>query len=209
MKSFVWKATGILAFALLALGTSATAHASHMNARVVEPTTAIAGQASALEAILTSADTGQPVAGVAVTFFAHGSFGKFSGNMEIGRAVTDSDGVATISYTPRESGAHDIRVDYAPASGGTAEQTTGSIAVDGSPDQLYVQTAGVQVPGLNVWLIIGLLTVVWGTLFFIAIAVIRIARAGVGGVVAAQRPALATAMASSRNLHHGGTGAGR
>jgi hypothetical protein len=209
VKSFVWKATGLLAFVVLALGTAATAHASHLNVRVVEPTPAIAGQASALAAIVTSADTGQAVAGVDVTFFAHGSFGKISGDMEIGRAVTDSDGVATISYTPRESGTHDIRVGYAPVSGGTAEQTTGSIAVEGSPDQLYVQTAGIQVPGLNSWLIIGLLTVVWGILFFVAVAVIRIARAGAGDVVPAQRPSLATAMASSRNLDSGGTRSGR
>ena len=178
MKSFVWKATGILTFAVLALGTAATAHASHFNIRVAEPTPAIAGQASELDATVTSVDTGQAVAGVNVTFFAHASFGKTSGYMEIGRGVTNSQGIATISYVPRESGAHDIRVDYALASGGTTEQTTTSVAVDGSADQLYVQTAGIQVPGLNSWLIIGLLTVVWGILFGVATTVVRIARAG-------------------------------
>jgi hypothetical protein len=166
-------------------------------------------QASALEAIVTSGDTGQAVAGVDVTFFAHGSFGKISGYMEIGRAMTDSDGVATISYTPRESGPHDIRVDYAPVSGATMEQITTSIAVDGSADQLYVQTAGIQVPGLNSWLIIGLLSVVWGILFFVAVAVIRIARAGAADTVPSQRPVLATAMATSQNLDSGGAGSGR
>lgn len=209
MKSFVWKATGLLAFVVLALGTATTAHASHLNVRVAAPTLAIAGQTSALEAVVTSGDTGQAVAGVDVTFFAHGSFGKISGYMEIGRAVTGSDGVATISYTPRESGAHDIRVDYAPVSGATMEQITTSIAVDGSADQLYVQTAGIQVPGLNSWLIIGLLSVVWGILFFVAVAVIRIARAGAGDVVPAQRSSPAPAMASSRNLDSGGVGSGR
>lgn len=209
MKSFVWKATGLLACAVLALGAAATAHASHLNARVAAPTPAIAGQASELDAMVTSADTAQAVSGVAVTFFAHGSFADVSGYMEIGRAVTNSQGVAMISYIPRESGTHDIRVDYALASGATTEQTTTSIEVEGSADQLYVQTAGIQVPGLNSWLIIGLLSVVWGILFFVAVTVIRIARAGAGDVVPAQRPSLATAMASSRTLDRGGAVSGR
>lgn len=207
MKPFVWKTAGVFVLVMLALGSAATAHASHLNARVSAPTPAIAGQASELDAMVTSADTGQAVAGVDVTFFAHGSFADVSGYMEIGRAVTNSDGVATITYTPRESGTHDIRVDYAPAPGETTEQTTTSIAVDGSAGQLYVQTAGVQVPGLNSWLIIGLLSVVWGILFFVAVAVIRIARAG--DVVPLQRRIPATAMAPSRALDGGGAGPGR
>jgi hypothetical protein len=88
------------------------------------------------------------------------------------------------------------------------EQITTSIAVEGSADQLYVQMAGIQVPGLNSWLIIGLLSVVWGILFFVAVAVIRIARAGDGDVVPAQRPSLATAVAASQNLDSGGAGSG-
>ncbi|MBI5285051.1 MAG: hypothetical protein HY874_08170 [Chloroflexi bacterium] len=207
MKSLMWKATGILAFALLALGSTATAHASHLNVRVVEPTPATVGQPSELAAALTSADTGQPVAGVNVTFFAHASFGKVSGYMEIGHAVTDSEGIATIPFVPRESGAHDIRVDYALAGGGTAEEAVASVAVEGSADQMYVQKAGIQVPGLNSWLIIGLLSVVWGILLLVAVTVIRIAHAG--EMTPAPRPALATAMAPSRSLDGGSAGSRR
>jgi len=207
VKSFVWKVTGILAFAMLALGSAATAHASHLNVRVAEPTPATVGQPSELVAELTSADTGQPVAGVNVTFFAHASFGKVSGYMEIGRGVTDSRGIATISFVPRESGTHDIRVDYALGAGGTAEETAASVAVAGSADQMYVQKAGIQVPGLNSWLIIGLLSVVWGILLLVAVTVNRIARAG--ETTSAPRTALATAMAPSRSLDSGGAGGRR
>ncbi len=208
MKPFVWKAAGLLVLVVLALGSAATAHASHVKVEVIEPASAIAGQPSELSAALTSADTGQPVVGLTVTFFAHASFSGVEGYMEIGRAVTNNEGVAAISYAPRESGPHDIRMDYVPSAGGTVEQATAAVSVDGSAGQLYVQKAGIQVPGLNSWLIIGLLSVVWGILFFVAVAVIRIARAGAGDVVPAQRRSPATAMASSRALDGGGAGAG-
>ena len=209
MKPFVWKTAGLLVLVVLALGSAATAHASHVNVEVIEPASAIVGQPSELNAALTSADTGQPIAGLSVTFFAHASFSGVEGYMEIGRAVTNNEGVAAISYVPRESGPHDIRVDYAPSAGGTAEQATAAVSVDGSAGQLYVQKAGIQVPGLNSWLIIGLLSVVWGILFFVAVAVIRIARAGAGDVVPAQQRSPATAMASSRALDGGGAGPAR
>ena len=178
MKPFVWKTGGALAVVVMALGFAATAHASHVNVRIAEPVPASVGQSSKLEATVTSADAGQPVAGMPVTFYAHASFGKVTGYMEIGRAVTDANGVATINFVPRESGSHDIRVEYALPGGGTTEQTTASVAVDGSPGQLYVQTAGIQVPGLNSWLIIGLLSTVWAILFGVGLTVVRIAAAG-------------------------------
>jgi hypothetical protein len=179
MKRLVLIAAGLLTCTVLALGSAATtAHASHLLTRVSEPTTALVGQPSEVDAAVTSADTGAPVAGVSVTFYAHATFGRVDGFMEIGRAVTNSAGVAAISFVPRESGTHDIRVDYTGSAGSAVEQTTAAIAVDGAAPQMYVQKAGIQVPGLNSWLIMGLLTVVWGTLIFIGVTIIRIARAG-------------------------------
>jgi hypothetical protein len=197
VKPFVLKAAGLMALVALAMGAAAPAYASHMHVTVVEPTPAMVGQASELDATLTSADTGQPVAGVSVTFLAHGSFERVDGYMEIGRAVTNSQGVAAISYVPRESGTHDIRVDYASPADATAEQTTASVAVQGSPDQFYVQKAGIQVPGLNSWLIIALLSTVWGILFFVATTVIRIAHAGGGSSLVVGRQSLAAASSGS------------
>jgi hypothetical protein len=208
VNAFVWKAAGLVVLVVLAVGAAAPARASHVQVKVVEPTPAIAGQASELDAALTSADTGQPVAGMAVTFLAHGSFDDVSGYMEIGRAVTNSQGIAAISYAPREAGTHDIRIDYVLSAGGTTEEATASVAVAGAGDQLFVQTAGIQVPGLNSWLIIGLLSVVWGILLFVAITVVRIAHARDGSALVVQRHTLAAAMAPSRTLGRG-AGSGR
>jgi hypothetical protein len=178
MKRLVLIAAGVLTCTVLALGSAATAHASHLLMHVTEPTAALVGQPSELDAAVTSADTGAPVAGVSVTFYAHATFGRVDGFMEIGRAVTNRADVATISFVPRESGTHDIRVDYTGSADTAVEQTTAAVAVDGAAPQMYVQTAGIQVPGLNSWLIMGLLTVVWGTLLFIGVTIVRIARAG-------------------------------
>jgi hypothetical protein len=205
MRLMVWKLAGLAALVVAALGVVGTAHASHLNVRVSEPTAAVAGQPSELDAAVTSADTRQAVAGVPVTFYVHGSFGKVSGFMEIGHGVTNAQGIATVSYVPREGGAHEVRVDYATPAGGTTEQTTGTVAVDGSPNQLYVQTAGVQVPGLNSWLIIVVLTLVWGILFGVGLMVIRIAATRSAGRAVATRP-LAVSEASEAVMRSGTIG---
>jgi hypothetical protein len=160
-----------------AFGWASAAQASHLSVRISESTPAMVGQASVLDATVMSADTGQPVAGVPVTFYSHASFGKTSGFMEIGRAVTDASGVAAISYVPREGGEHEIRVDYAAAGGAATEQTTGTVVVDGSDGQMYVQTAGIHVPGLNAGLIMLVLSIVWAILFGVGLTVVRIAAA--------------------------------
>ena len=196
MKSFIWKATGIVALLAVGIGAAVTANASPLQVNIAEPTPALVGQPSQVDATLVSPDTGKPMAGVNVTFLAHSSFGKVDGFMEIGKAVTDSQGVAAISYVPREVGSQDIKVDYVPAAGAKMEEATGSISVEGAAQQLYVQKAGIQVPGLNSWLIIGLLTIIWGTLFGVGVTVIRIARAGQGEARVARRE-LATAPAGS------------
>jgi hypothetical protein len=179
MKARVWTTTGALLLVVaaigLGLGRVGTAHASHLDVTVAESTPAIVGQASELQATVTSADAGLPAGGVPVTFYAHATFGKASGYVEIGRTVTDANGVATINYVPRESGTHDIRVDYAQTGNTATEQTTTSVAVGGSPSQLYVQKAGVQVPGLSSWLIIVVLSIVWAILFGVGLTLIRIA----------------------------------
>jgi len=120
------------------------------------------------------------MAGVNVTFLAHATFGKMDGFVEVGQAATNSQGIATVSYVPREPGDQAIKVSYVPAPGAKAEEASGTISVAGAPAQLYTPTAGIQVPGLNSWLIVGLLTIVWGTLFGVGVTVIRIARAGQG-----------------------------
>lgn len=195
MKRFAWTIAAIATVAVMALGFAARASAAGLSVRVTEPTPAVLGQPGDLQATLTSTGAGQTVAGVPVTFYVRGTFGKVSGFMEIGRAVTNADGVATVSYVPREGGTHDVRVDYT-AGGGSTQQATASVEVAGAPAQLYVQHAGVQIPGINSSLIIVVLSTVWAILFGVGITLIRIADAG------RRQPALAaqTAEGAGRSV---------
>jgi hypothetical protein len=58
-----------------------------------------AGAATTLTAVLTDAD-GAPVPDVEVTFSADAEFVSTKGQMEVGKAKTNADGVATIDYQP-------------------------------------------------------------------------------------------------------------
>ena len=196
MKTFVITAAAAIALLAVGVGNAMTAHASPLQVSIASATNALVGQPSQIDATLVSPDTGKPMAGVNVTFLAHSSFGKVDGFMEIGRAATNAQGIASISYVPHDAGSHDIKVDYVPTTGATMEEASGSINVGGAAEQLYVQKAGIQVPGLSSWLIVGLLTIIWGTLFGVALTVVRIARAGQGETRVARRE-LATAPAGS------------
>ena len=189
MKSMIL--TAAAAIALLAFGAgAATAHASPLEVSITGATNAVVGQPGEISATVLSPDTGEPVSGVTVTFLAHATFGRIDGFVEVGRTVTNSQGIASISYVPRQPGDQAIKVAYVPAPGAQAEEATGRMTVAGAPSQLYVQTAGIQVPGLNSWLIVGLLTIVWGTLLGVAVTVLRIARAGQREAGVARREAV-------------------
>ena len=196
MKTIVLTAAAALALVVFGVGSARSAHASPLQVSIASATNAVVGQPGEISATLVSPDTGKPMAGVNVTFLAHATFGKVDGFAEVGQAVTNDQGIASISYVPRQPGDEAIKVTYATAPGAKPEEASGTISVAGAPSQLYVQTAGIQVPGLSSWLIVGLLMVVWGTLFGVGVSVIRIARAGQGETRIARRE-MATAPAGS------------
>jgi len=200
MKTIVLTATAAIALLAFGVGSAMTAHASPLKVSIASATNAVVGQPGDISATLMSPDTGKPMSGVNVTFLAHASFGKTDGFMEVGQAVTNSQGVASISYVPRQAGSEDIEVSYVASTGAKAETATGSINVTGAASQLYVQRAGIQVPGLNSWLIVGLLTIVWGTLFGVGVTVIRIARAGQGPTRVERREMAAAPAASATSI---------
>lgn len=122
-------------------------------------------------------NAGQPVPGTAVVFYQHASFAGVSGEIVVGRGVTDGDGVATLTYRPRQAGHHEIRVEYLSPGEGEPELATTTIDVAGAA-QLYRSSPGIEVPGLNVGLLMAVLTTVWSILFGVAVLLISIARAG-------------------------------
>jgi hypothetical protein len=187
-----------VAFIAVALGAAVyalggTASASHVTVEIAMPSQIPLGRSVDVQATLLSADTGSPVPGTVVTFYTEASFGDVSGQVKLGQAITDENGVALLNHQPRSSGIHEIRIEYLPPGQSEPETASTAFSVAGSP-QLHRSTSGIQIPGLNVWFLIALVATVWGILFAVAMRVLAIARAGDDGDVApdvAGRPGFA------------------
>lgn len=177
MKSLIWKsAAGLLVVVVGVLAFGRTTYASHLKISIDETTNAVAGQPAQLRAHLTD-DSGAPVAGATVSFYTTGTFLGATGQEEIASAVTNDQGLAVATYEPRDAGTYNIQVDYSLPKDTTVEHSTSSMTVSGAVGQVYNQTAGVHIPGLNSWLIIVVASIIWSILFGVGITVIRIARA--------------------------------
>lgn len=178
------KSTGIKVMIIaVALGASlvalaGTADASHVAALITVSDDATVGEPMEIQASLRSAHESQPITGAPVTFYMDASFGGVSGAVVIGRTVTDENGVATLTYEPRFASEHEIRAEYLPPGDSEPEVISKSISVTDGGSQLHRSTAGVNIPGLNVWLLIALVSMVWAVLLSVALRVIAIARAG-------------------------------
>jgi hypothetical protein len=168
-----------------------TADASHTKLDVVAPSQLTVGDSVDIQAVLHAAHGGEAVAGATVTFYMDGSFGGIDGEVILGQAVTDENGIAALSYQPRSAGEHQLRVEYLTPGASEPEETTWSHTVTGTTGQLYMSSAGVQIPGLNVWLLIAVVAAVWVILLSVAVRVIAIANAptdaGVGASVSPSR----------------------
>jgi hypothetical protein len=164
-----------LAAAVIAL--AGTAAATHVSAVITVPNEVTVGQPTEVRASLQAADGGAPVAGTPVTFFMDASFGGVSGDVELGRAVTDETGVASLTYEPRVGAEHQIRIEYMLPGEEEPEALTRPVSVIDGGSQLHRSTAGVDIPGLSVWLLIALVSTIWLILLSVALRVIAIARA--------------------------------
>jgi hypothetical protein len=184
MKSIAIKmVVAAVALGAAVLALAGTASASHVKAELTVPDQATVGQPMEVQATLHSADGGSPVADVLVVFSMDASFGGVSGYVELGRAMTDGNGVATLLHEHRIASEHQhqMRIEYLPPGETDTVVLDRSMTLAGGNVQLHRSTAGVNIPGLNVWLLIALVTTVWAILLSVALRVIAISRAGGDG----------------------------
>jgi mono/diheme cytochrome c family protein len=111
------------------------------NLALVVPESAQPGEEITLTATLLDSG-GRPVQAEEVQFFLAVDFFT-SGQMEIGAAPTDKDGVATLKYVPRFSGPTQVLARH-----GSAE-ATGSIALGETDQRFYQPQAGIKLPALG------------------------------------------------------------
>jgi hypothetical protein len=172
---------GFVAVGVLALALTGPVLASHIHVSATVPNDATLGEMIRLPVAL-QAEDGAPLQGTTVVFYLHAVFAGVTGEAEIGRAVTDETGVATLVYRPRLAGHHELRMEYVTPGEGTAEEVSTAFDVSGG-EQLYRSAASVEIPGVNGGLLMAVLATVWSILLWVAFRFIAIARAGGGEVM--------------------------
>ena len=171
----------LLAVALVWLLLVGTAGAQGPDATALElrlPPEGTVGQEMTVSARLTN-ETGVAVAGAEVAFRWAVKFMNVGSDLELGRTVTDEQGTATLSVVHRGEGEmmitarFDGNTQYGPAS------ATGAVPIQPGPPQ-YLEKAGVRIPGINVYLLAGVLGTVWSIYFVVMTLILLIAREGSG-----------------------------
>ncbi len=171
-------AIGVLAVGAIAVAMAGPALASHVAALATVPNEGRVGEVLRIAVDLRASD-GTRLPGTTVTFYLHMSFAGVAGEAEIGRAVTDETGVANLAYRPRLAGRHELRMEYVTPGDGEVEVVSTAFEVTGG-EQLYRSAAGIDVPGVDVGLLMAVLATVWSILFWVALRLVAIARAGGG-----------------------------
>lgn len=188
----------------LLLGDQAEAdHGLRTQLTAAVPTQAALGQSIEARARLTDT-TGKPIAKAVVAFSAQRTFLGTTDLSVLAETTTDTNGDATATVELRVAGTFEIKAVYLGDEHHAPAIAVSPIAVSGDA-QLYVQTAGVRVPGLNEppqsgavvlggpngllrfagglwpalsgWPIALVLLVIWSLYVFVAYLVTRIARA--------------------------------
>ena len=137
--------------------------------------------------------TGGPIAKAIIKFSAPLAFLGSSNDVVLAQATTDASGIADVQFELRTTGPLEVHAVFAGDDRHAPATAAAAVAVQGD-QQLYVQRAGVPVPGLNEappqvsaadsfwpalsgWPIALVLITVWSLYAFVALLVARIARA--------------------------------
>jgi hypothetical protein len=169
-------AIGFFAVGVFTLALTGPALASHIHVSATVPSDVTVGEMVRIPVAL-EAEDGAPLRGTTVVFYLHAVFAGVTGEAEIGRAVTDETGVATLAYRPRLAGHHELRMEYATPGESKAEVVSTAFDVSGG-EQLYRSAASVEIPGVSGGLLMAVLATVWSILFGVALLIVAIARAG-------------------------------
>ena len=130
----------------LLLGGQAAADDRTQIAASVPPQASL-GQTIEATARLTDA-SGAPIRSATITFSERRTFLGTTDRSTLADATTDTSGVASVRFELRTSGTLEINADFAGDANHDAATISVPITVSGDA-QLYVQTAGVRIPGLN------------------------------------------------------------
>ena len=119
------------------------------------------------------------LSGIGVVFLTALRFAGTAGTVELGRAITDEQGIARLELLPRWEGELTITARFAgDARRGPAEGSRKVMVQPGPP--LYFEKGGVPVAGLLMVFLMTLLGTVWSIYLIVVALVWRIAHKGQG-----------------------------
>ena len=144
---------------------------------IAAPVEAGLGTGARLLTTLTD-ESGTAIAGAKVSLFeVIGFMGVEPQEVEVATGMTDAQGTSTLVYTARRTGNRTLTAYF---DGGLDYRPTSidlQLTVPPGP-QVYLVSSPVGIPGVNRFFVSGIILMVWGTMFVVALHVVAIARAG-------------------------------
>jgi hypothetical protein len=101
-------------------------------------------------------NSGAPIAGAIILLLAPADFLSVEGVVELDRATTDGLGIARLRHQARTPNSATLVISFPGNSQYSAVKASTQVAITGTT-QLYQQNAGVRLPGVGVWLLVGAL----------------------------------------------------
>ncbi len=175
-----WKqlsAAALLALAALYAPSVLHAAPAPVVLQLSAPVAVTVGDSTLLQATLTN-EAGEPVASVLVTLYERAAFLDLSAReIVVASAITNGEGRADLRFEARRTGPRSLVARFAGDQEHAAAEARIELAVrEGA--QVYEVEAQRGVPGVNRFLLIAILTLVWGTMLIVALHVVAIAREG-------------------------------
>jgi hypothetical protein len=174
MKSLLFKTSAVALMLAATFVFAGTAAADHVTVDLSAPEQPVIGQPAHVRGEFHSVPDGTPIVGMTVFLHEEVTEMGVTGDVDLARAVTDANGVATLTYSLNLPGDHELHVRY--TNGDAApEDAPVFVTVPAATEQLYQSTAGVDIPGFNVWLLMAVVATVWAILLTVAARVFKIA----------------------------------
>ncbi|MBI4267712.1 MAG: c-type cytochrome [Chloroflexi bacterium] len=136
--TYLWRLAETGGTKATATSTSPSTTSVNGNLTLAAPTQAVAGQPMTLSATLKD-EQGKPLDSVVVEFLVQADFFT-QGLMKVGEAVTDSNGVATYEFSPRETGETEVVASYGNI------KTTSTVVLSETTHSFYEPEAGLSLP---------------------------------------------------------------
>ncbi len=119
---------------------------------------------------------GSPIRGVPIQFSRDATFMNVSGTVALGAPSTNEAGMVSFVYAPASEGEIVIRASFDGTEIFAPAATSRPLEVEPGPE-LYREERPFRVPGIGVWMVVGIIIAVWGVYLVAFGALFRIGRA--------------------------------